>query len=175
MRRLPLPYVLPCLILVALAGCNSQTSDTSSDVAPGNFTPPGPVRPTPAAQTAKVDPLAAYVGHYPNDVVKGVSFFDQPEVLSALRGAVSDQALVKRVTSQGSVTVPIFRFGKTGIAAHGCTPHNCADSHWTFIVEKQGPENKGQLCYHDQDKMGDASRWYIGGAPVVRPGPCPQE
>lgn len=164
---------LSCFAFLALAACGGGERDMDSDVAPGNFTPPGTARPTPVAGTAQVNPLSAYIGHYPNDAVSGVTFFDRTEVAAALHNAVGDQQLVQRVMSRGAVTVPIFRFGDKGIAAHGCTPHDCADNQWTFIVE--GGENpKGQLCYHDRDTMGDASQWYMGGAPVVRPGPCPQ-
>lgn len=161
------------LALLALAACGSKDGDTDSDVAPGNFTPPGTARPTPLAGVARVTPLKAYIGQYPNDAVDGVTFFDRTEVAGALHDAVGDQKLVQRIISRGAVTVPIFAMGATGLAAHGCTPHDCADNNWTMQMDMK--TGKAQVCYHDRDTMGDRSQWYMGGAPVTRPGECPQE
>ncbi|KTW11977.1 hypothetical protein [Sphingomonas sanguinis] len=161
------------LALLALAACGGKDGDTDSDVAPGNFTPPGTAKPTPVPGVAQVNPLTAYIGHYPSDAVDGVTFFDRTEVASALHEAVGDQKLVQRVMSRGAVTVPIFRRGKNGLAAHGCTPHDCADNNWT--VEYDLKSAKARVCYHDRETMGDRSQWYMGGAPVTQPGECPQE
>ncbi len=170
MRRFAL---LAPIALLALAACGGKGEDMDSDVAPGNFTPPGTARPTPIAGVAQVNPLTAYIGHYPGDAVDGVSFFDRTEVASALHDAVGDQKLVQRIMSRGAVTVPIFARGRNGLAAHGCTPHDCADNNWTFLMDLKTA--KAQVCYHDRDTMGDRSQWYMGGAPVTRPGECPQE
>lgn len=161
------------LAFLALAACGGKDGDTDSDVAPGNFTPPGTAKPTPVPGVAQVNPLTAYIGHYPSDAVDGVTFFDRTEVASALHEAVGDQKLVQRVMSRGAVTVPIFRRGKNGLAAHGCTPHDCADNSWT--VEYDLKSAKARVCYHDRETMGDRSQWYMGGAPVTQPGECPQE
>ena len=60
MRRLAL--IAP-LALLALAACGSKDGDADSDVAPGNFTPPGTARPTPIPGVAQVNPRTAYIGH----------------------------------------------------------------------------------------------------------------
>lgn len=99
------------LALLALAACGGKGGDADSEVAPGNFTPPGTARPTPIAGVAQETPLKAYIGHYPGDAVDGVSFFDRTEVASALHDAVGDQKLVQRIMSRGAVTVPIFAMG----------------------------------------------------------------
>ncbi|MCT8002847.1 hypothetical protein NZL82_13280 [Sphingomonas sanguinis] len=168
----PMALLAPALAL-ALAACGGKAEEADSDVAPGNFTPPGTARPTPIAGVAQVNPLTAYIGHYPNDAVDGVTFFDRTEVASALHDAVGNQQLVQRIMSRGAVTVPIFRKGEQVIAAHGCTPHDCADNNWTVEVDTKA--SSARVCYHDRETMGDRSQWYMGGAPVTQPGECPQE
>lgn len=161
------------MAMLALAACGSPEGAADSDVAPGNFTPPGTAKPTPLPGVAQVNPLTAYIGHYPSDAVAGVAFFDRTEVASALHEAVGDQKLVQRIMSRGAVTVPIFRHGEQGLSAHGCTPHDCADNNWTFEMDLKS--SSARVCYHDRETMGDRSQWYMGGAPVTQPGDCPQQ
>lgn len=117
-------------------------------------------------------PLTDYIGKYPNDAVAGIAFFDRTEVAQALVEAVADESLRHRIVARDSVTVPIFRLPDGRIAAHGCTPHDCGDQNWTFIVQPDG--SRGEACWHDAAKAADASFWYAGSMPVRRPGDCQQ-
>lgn len=164
--------LLPLLLLAAACGRHDQAA-ANNVAAPAGFVPPPMEKPTPLPGQENLQPLTAYVGHYPNDAVSGVAFFDRTEVAQALVDAVGDAKLRHRVTSRDAVTVPIFRTTDGRIAAHGCTPHDCGDQNWTFLVTANG--SKGALCWHDADTMGTASAWYTGATPKRRPGDCPQE
>ena len=164
--------LLPLLLLAAACGRHEQAA-ARNDTAPAGFVPPPMQKAKPLPGQEHIHPLTAYLGKYPTDAVSGVAFFDRTEVAQALVDAVGDEQLRHRVTGRDGVTVPIFRARDGRIAAHGCTPHDCADQNWTFLVATDG--SKGALCWHDADRMGGASDWYTGAMPKRRPGDCPQE
>lgn len=172
----PIPMRALCLVpLVLLAACGSRETATRDDnAAAAAFVPPPTLPPKPLPGQEHSNPITAYVGKYPGDAVEGVGFYDRTEVSRALIDAVGDEKLRHRFTSREAVSVPIFRSRDGRIAAHGCAPHDCADTNWTFLVAPDG--SRGEACYHDQATMAATSRWYAAGSPPrSRPGDCPQE
>lgn len=160
------------LAALVLAGCGGGTSeDADREAMAANFTPPVTARPTPLPGQAHSQPLTAYVGHYPNEAVSGVTFYNRTEVADALNRAVGDQAVRSRIVATDAVSTPIVLTGGR-LLAHGCEPHNCGDHDWTLLVTPDG--EKAEACHHDAETMGNTSRWYRGGAPETRPGDCPQ-
>lgn len=159
--------------LLLLAACGSQ-SGKPADNAAAAFVPPPTQAPTPLPGQAHTNPLTAYVGKYSTDAVDGVGFYDRTEVANALTDAVGDAAVRRRFTSRDAVTVPIFATRDGRVAAHGCQPHDCAATNWTFVVASDG--SRAEACYHDAETMAGTSRWYAANAaPKSRPGDCPQE
>lgn len=161
--------------LLLLAACGGQrASDTPDNTAAAAFVPPPTQLPTPLPGQGHATPLTAYVGHYPGDAVDGVGFYDRTEVAHALNEAVGDERVRRRFIDRDAVTVPVFRMADGRLAAHGCMPHDCGDTDWTFLIAPDG--SRGEACYHDAEAMGDRSRWFVANrAPAMRPGDCPQE
>ena len=166
--------VIPTAIIatLTLAGCHRADSATQAErnEAAARYIPPPTQGPTPLPGQAHAETLAAYVGHYPNEPIDGVLFFDRTEVASALDAAVRDPKLRRTYINTDVVTVPIFRIG-TNYATNGCEPHNCAEHNWTLVVPAAG--GAARACYHDATTMGATSRWYENGTPATKPGACP--
>lgn len=167
----PLLVILAVLLPLAAAACGG--SEQSSEPSPGNFVPPATQPPAPLPGQRQSTPLTTYVGHYPNDAVDGVGFFDRSEVATLLADLVPEERLRRVVTGREATTVPIARIGSR-VAAHGCEAHNCADRNWTVLVASDGNLDAGEICYHDAATMGDASRWTTRAKTERRPGDCPQ-
>lgn len=161
-------YALTACLIVA--ACGSGGPAASDDVAPASFEPPAPQPPAPLAGQAQTTPLGAYVGHYPDEPVDGVGFFDRTEVASALDGAVTDASLRRAIVRNAGPRTPIFRVG-TRIATWGCEAHDCDARNWTLLVDPA--TGKGEVCY--QDGAPRVSRWYAGGPAETRAGGCPSE
>lgn len=157
---------------LALAGCHPSDGPTKAErnAAAAHYVPPPTQGPAPLPGQAHAETLAAYVGHYANEPIDGVLFFDRTEVATALDAAVRDPKLRRLFISTDGVMTPIFRRG-TGYAAHACRPHDCADHNWTLVVPAAG--GTAQACYHDAETMKGTSHWYANGTPVTRPGECP--
>ena len=154
------PVLAMCLILAA-CGADEPARNVASD-----FVPPAPQLPAPIAGQAQTTPLSAYVGHYPNDPVDGVTFFDRTEVATALESAVTDAELRRTIIRSEGPGTPIFRTGRR-IASQGCEAHACDDHQWTVIVDPAS--GKGEVCVRE----GGRTLWHSGGPPVARPGECP--
>jgi hypothetical protein len=151
-----------------LAACGGTDAPPANSAAAASFVPPAPQRPTPLPGQAHTVPLAGFVGHYPDEPVDGVNFFDRTEVATALDGAVTDAKLRRAIIHNTGPRTPIFRAGAR-IATWGCEAHNCGNHNWTLLIDPVS--GKGEVCMFDGTSSG--SRWYAGGPPVVRPGGCP--
>lgn len=163
------------LMVTALAACGrggGEQADTNA-VAASGFVPPVMQAPAPVAGQRNVTPLTAYVGHHPRDAVDGVSFYDRTEVANALIDAVADEKLRHEIVSRDVTQVPIFQQGEF-VAAHGCSPHDCAGRNWTVLIAPDGNVEKASVCFHDTATTGDASRWTTRQETTRRPGDCPQ-
>ena len=108
--------------------------------------------------------IMTFVGKYPFDKVRGVSFLNHPLVRRAVRSAVFEDSVSNEVLDAG-VSGPITRRGSLVISS-ACRPHDCADVNWTVaILVPRGP---AAVCYHNAELMGEQSRWFIGGFSCFR-------
>ncbi len=159
-------FALVCLLL---AGCGGGAEKAArNDAAAADFVPPATLSPTPLPGQAHVTPLAAYVGHYPDEPVDGVGFFDRTEVATALDGAVTDAGLRRAIIHSDGPRTPVFRVGSR-IASWGCEAHDCGNHNWTLLVDPAS--GKGEVCV----RQGGRTLWHAGGPPVARGTDCPSE
>lgn len=158
--------VLACLALAACGG--DETKPAANDTAAAGFVPPATQVPAPLPGQAHTTPLAGYVGHYPDEPVDGVGFFDRTEVATAIDGAVTDAKLRRTIVRNGGPRTPVFRVGAR-IASWGCEAHDCGDHNWTVLVDPA--TGRGEVCVHE----GGRTRWHAGGPPVMRSGDCPSD
>lgn len=114
-------------------------------------------------------PLSSFVGKYPFDKIGGQKFLTHPVVRHAVNEAVWEPLVVREVLSEG-VTDKIKRDGPFLITS-SCRPHDCASVNWTLVIRL--PKGPAAVCYHNQDLMGDAGRWYLKGQPrLATPNGC---
>ncbi|HEU0067032.1 MAG TPA: hypothetical protein VFQ57_07325 [Sphingomonas sp.] len=158
--RLPLSVLCGALLL---AGCGK--GDDADREAPAAFVPPETQAPRPLPGQAQTIPLSAYVGHYPDEPIDGVGFYDRTDVSTALDAAVIDADLRRQIVRNVGPRIAVFRVGDR-IASWGCRASDCGNSHWTVLIDAAG---KAEVCLY----KGSESRWYAGSAPVRRPGECP--
>jgi hypothetical protein len=116
-----------------------------------------------AAAAPSPPPLSAYVGKYPSDKIRGIDFRHHPTVRRAVMDALLMNATVRRTVMEPGVEGPIERQGSF-IVATVCEPHNCGDHQWAIVIHT--PNGPASVCYHDQDLMGDQSRWFISSRPT---------
>ncbi len=99
-------------------------------------------------------PLAAYVGKYPFDKVRGVTFLNHPLVRSLVT-AHAPAGLRPTIMSAG-VAGPIGR-SRTAIVAAICEPHNCGMHNWTIAISRTG--KSAVICHYDAEQ-GENAAWY---------------
>lgn len=163
------PIALTALLLV---GCGGGDSPDANALASSEFVPPATQAPAPVAGQAQTTPLTTYVGHYPNDAVDGVGFYDRTEVANALIALVPEERVRRLIAGREATATPIFRRGEM-VAAHGCEAHDCGDHNWTLMIPLDANIDKASVCYHDAASMNDASRWTTRRQSARRPGGCP--
>lgn len=155
-----------------LAACGAAEERTEANQAAAAFVPPPVQAPTPVAGQRNTTPLTAYVGRYPNEAVEGVGFFDRTEVSNALIDLVPRERDRRLVAGRDVVRTPVFeRAGR--VAAYGCEPHSCGGHNWTLLVAADADVERAAVCYHDEELMGDSSRWTTRRGEQRRPGGCP--
>lgn len=170
-----------------LAACSDQqpvtppiTADaTGSQVAAPDGATTGAVTPpasaaadAPAPKAASGVDYAAYVGKYPFDEIGGARFLSRPEVISAVRAALGNDALFRTISATEGPSTPMFaRGGKVGSWA--CEAHNCGDHQWTVLFDPA--TRSAEVCYHNAETTGTNSLWYAGGRETRRDGDCPSE
>jgi hypothetical protein len=103
--------------------------------------------------------VASFVGKYPFDKIRGVSFLTHPRVKGAVRAAVFEHMVAEEVLGD-AVTVPITKRGSLMIS-WACRPHDCADVNWTVVI--LSPNGPAAVWYHNAELKGAQSRWFIGG------------
>lgn len=109
---------------------------------------------------------AAWVGRYPFDRVRGVTFLDLPDLRSRLRTMLPSDALTR--IDELVVASPIERHG-TWIVASGCEPHNCSDANYSVVIHERSLEIA--LCLEDAslEEGTRELRWFrTGVAPRSR-------
>lgn len=167
-----------------LSACGDGTSAGSATAAPqatGNAAAaPAGETAAPAATGTPAAPRAAgdaatytdYVGKYAHDEVNGATLMARPEVIAAVRAALGDDALYRKISTTPGPSTPIYsRGGKIGSWA--CEQHNCGDHQWAVLFD---PATKSaEVCYRDAATTGQGSKWYSGGRATARNGDCPSE
>lgn len=108
-------------------------------------------------------PLAAYVGKYAHDKVRGVTFLDHPVVRKAVARAASNR-MVEWQLLQPEVTTPISAKDSL-MLTQSCEAHNCPYQTWAVLIDRA--TGRAALCYYDEDLTGDA-RWFVGGERAYR-------
>lgn len=107
-----------------------------------------------AAQKSSVPGVAAYVGKYPFDKVRGMTFLRHPRV----RAAVLTHA-PKPVQPWVFGNVTASPIGQRGgqILSGACEPHNCGSHNWTVVI---GAGQKAAICHFDAEQAGRA-QWFM--------------
>lgn len=138
-----------------------------TDAADKTAAAPGSAR---SAAAGSAPDLTAYVGKTQQEPVDGVAWEDHPLVVAGIRRTVTDAAVRRAMQSPGGPTAPVATYqGKVG--GWGCQQHNCGDHQWAVLVDPQ--TGATEVCYHNAEQTGDASRWFLaGGGEETRPGNC---
>lgn len=116
----------------------------------------------PAGKSAP--PLSAYVGKYPFDTVKGVTFLDHPTVRAAIEAAVKVPEIRAAILEKNVVTTPI-RETEGRLLARAFDPRSGGDVNWAVLMVTDG--SKAAVCYStgvEQDVRG--ADWYLDGEKV---------
>lgn len=112
------------------------------------------------AATPAVPAISAYVGKYPFDKVRGVSFPQHPLVVQRVKAALAGSVIQSRVLDPNSTSVPIARQGDF-IVSWACEPHNCGSHQWAVVLTGSG--RKASVCYYNED-LAEGARWFVDGS-----------
>jgi len=147
-----------------------QANAAAPAAAPANAVANAATPASGAAAAPGTGPLAAYVGKLTSDKVGGATFFERPEVRSAVETLVADAGTRRWLLDPNTTQSPIaLRGGRIYSAA--CEPHNCGPHEWTIELGADG--GSPEICYHDDRQDEAHSRWYAAGRPPeTRPGRC---
>lgn len=193
MRNWSLGFVVGALGL-ALAACSGDNTSESNETPPEAMASDGGAEeaatgdaaatpeptaspsaaateaPAAAAKGAPANDLTAYIGKFPFDEVRGVTWDSHPVVVAGIRATVTDAAVRRTITTLEGPSAPIGTYqGKVGSWA--CEQHNCGDHQWTVLVDPTSGAT--DVCYHNAAQAADSSRWFIaGGRQETRPGNC---
>lgn len=107
--------------------------------------------------------LSTYIGKYPFDRVRGVTFLQHPLVLGAVRSALLGSIVRPIVLDPDSTSGPIARQGDF-IVSWACEPHNCGDHQWSVVLPGSG--RKAAVCYYNYD-LSEGARWFVEGRIVL--------
>lgn len=110
-------------------------------------------------------PLTEFVGKYPSDKVRSLTFLTHPTVKRAVMAATWEPLVVQEVLGNG-VTDRIQRRGAY-LVSSSCRPHNCDTVNWTIVIRT--PNGPAAVCYHNENLMGEASRWFVNGNVTIQP------
>ena len=99
----------------------------------------------PASEKLAFEPsqLKEWVGKYPFDRVRGLTFLEQPEIQLRIALALGAEALT---IIKGMGTVPPIKESNGWVVASGCQPHMCIDGNWTVAVNLTSLELRACLA-----------------------------
>jgi clan AA aspartic protease (TIGR02281 family) len=123
---------------------------------------------------AQADPAAikAWVGMYPHDRLRGLTFLEDPEVQTRVINALGPSA-VSQIKDMATVG-PILQRGDW-LIAYGCRPHMCADAKWWVAINLTSFETRACLALLGSPtvRFGASGKKYID-LPRAREGACPE-
>lgn len=123
---------------------------------------------------AQTDPVAmkAWVGMYPHDRLRGLTFLEDPEVQTRISDALGPRA-VSQIKDMATVG-PILQRGDW-LIAYGCQPHMCADAKWWVAINLTSFEMRACLALLGSPtvRLGASGKKYID-LPRAIQGACPE-
>lgn len=111
---------------------------------------------------AQIDPslIRAWVGMYPSERIRGVTFLEDPEVQTRINVALGPDAIseIKIMATVG----PILERGGW-LIAYGCQPNSCSDGKWWLAINLVTFEMRACLVSKDSQtiRFGASGRGYI--------------
>ena len=126
------------------------------------------------SERAQAEPAAisAWVGMYPHDRLRGLTFLEDPEVQPGVIDALGAHAISQL---KGMATVgPILKRGDW-LIAYGCQPHLCADATWWVAINLMSFETRACLALLGSPtvRFGASGKKYVD-LPRAREGACPE-
>ena len=113
------------------------------------------------AAAADFSGLAAWVGKYPFDRVRGRTLLDYPGLRPEIQRLLGAQAYAEWNIIRGP-SPPVMRVGEH-VAANYCQAHDCADKNTTILVHLR--TGAIALCWTNQPATAGA-RWFVSGRAV---------
>ena len=107
--------------------------------------------------TENAPALSKYLGKYPSEPVKGVSFWRHPIVRRKVEQFIGDAETVNLILG-GEVESPIEAAGEPYLFAYACQPHNCNSHNWAVSISLDGRDV--EVCYFNQYEGRVQSGWY---------------
>jgi S1-C subfamily serine protease len=129
-------------------------------------------RPTSPHPIAKPSDMKIWVGKYPHDRVRGLPFFEHPEIQILINGALGFDAIAQ-LEQMG--TVDLIKEQSDWLIAHGCQPHDCIEHQWLVAINLSSLETRVCLAGIDSPtvRFGASGRKFIEAPPHTGNKPCP--
>ena len=121
---------------------------------------------------AQANPAAIrdWIGRYPHDQLRGLTFLEDPEIQTRVIDALGPRAVaqIKEMTTVG----PILQRGDW-LIAYGCQPHFCKDAKWWVAINLTSFEARACLALLGSPtvRFGESGKKYID-LPRVSEGAC---
>lgn len=130
-----------------------------------------------AATPQAAPPLAAYLGKYPFDRVRGISFRQHPQVVAALAVTLPASAadIQRALATTDVVDRPIRQLSANRLYASSYDPAGGGVVNWAILITLDG--RQAAVCYSDDAVYGNgSSNWYFQGKKAFSSsGPCPSD
>ncbi len=151
------------LAALSLAACGPNATNADALEAPGDTEEPASAPKTNSG-------LAAYLDHFPFDVVDGVTWNDHPVVKAAIAKTVTNAEIRRTIETLAGPSAPIESHeGK--LMSWACEAHNCGPHQWSVLVDPAS--GAADVCYYNDSVDQARSHWFLAeGAEEWRDGNC---